>query len=235
MIITRTLVTAGILLLSQTAVHAQCARSRPVIRPHFGMLPGHSVHPELRHGLSIGISHHAYRGTAGYPTAMPPGAGILPEVAPDPNSVVFGGWSHTDELAAQLEVLMNEICLDLFYNYSHNPDFHATYTEAYQLFQCARYIHAAEHNYDRPRVQAELGGADALFHHIQDDVRGWTRIHRRQIGTLGIIAKMNLAEDTLHHLMEDVGVQLTPGLEAPPSPAALAVPPAPGTPAGLFR
>lgn len=47
---------------------------------------------------------------------------------------------------------------------------------------------------------------DALFHHVQDDVRDWSRRHRRQIGQLGILSKMDMIESALHHLMNDVGV-----------------------------
>ncbi|MDG1895671.1 MAG: hypothetical protein P8J37_12255 [Fuerstiella sp.] len=151
------------------------------------------------------------------------------EAPPSPAAVSFGGFPHVDELAARLEVLMNQICLDLYYNYSLNPDFHATYTEAYSLYQTTRYIHAAEHNYDRETVRQRLGGADALFHHIRDDVRGWHRVSRRQNGPLGIVAKLEMAEETLHHLMEDVGVSVSPGLEEPPVPKNLPVVPAPLT------
>ena len=143
------------------------------------------------------------------------------EVPPSPTGLSFGGFSHVDELAARLEVLMNEVCLELYYNYSHNPDFHETYAEAYALYQTTRYIHAAEHNYDRETVRRRLGGADALFHHIQEDVRGWHRVSRRQIGMLGIITKLEMAEQMLHHLMEDVGVVVSPGAEEPPAPQGL--------------
>ncbi len=73
-------------------------------------------------------------------------------------------------------------------------------------------------------VQAQLEGADALFHHIEDDVRGWSRIPRRQIGTLGIQTKLSITEDTLHHLMKDVGVTATTGLEEPPAPRKRSAP-----------
>ena len=51
---------------------------------------------------------------------------------------------------------------------------------------------------------------DALFHHLQDDVRTWSRIHHHQVGQLGILSKMELIEAALHHLMNDVGVQQGP-------------------------
>lgn len=39
------------------------------------------------------------------------------------------------------------------------------------------------------------------------DVRGLSRAHHRQIGTLGIISKKEMAESWLHHLMQDVRVK----------------------------
>lgn len=135
-----------------------------------------------------------------------------------PEEISFGGFSHVDDLALRLETLANELCLDLFYNYQHNFEFRETYAEAYQVLEVARYIHDAEHLQDRDAIRSRLGGLDDLFHHIQDDVRGWSRHHHRQIGTLGIVSKMDLMESTLHHLMHDVGVELTPaaGEQAPP-------------------
>lgn len=129
------------------------------------------------------------------------------QVAPTPQEITFGGFGHVDDLAQRFEYLMNDLCLDLYYNYSHNPGFQETYSEAYSLLEAAKFIHAAEHANDRDAISRKLGGADALFHHVEDDVRSWSRIHRRQVGTLGILSKMEMAESVLHHLMQDVGVK----------------------------
>jgi hypothetical protein len=58
-------------------------------------------------------------------------------------------------------------------------------------------------------------------------VRGWTRIHRRRYGTLGLEAKMELAEATLHHLMNDVGVTESgsPQVVSPAGPTTEQAPP----------
>lgn len=137
-----------------------------------------------------------------------------------PQQVSFGGFSHVDDLASRLETLSNEFCLDLHYNYSHNRGFQETYREAYQVLDVAKYIHSAEHQNDRRAIQEQLDGLDRLFHHIQGDVRGWSRHHHRQVGQLGILSKMDLIESTLHHLMNDVGVRPTPvtGSEQAPPP-----------------
>lgn len=150
------------------------------------------------------------------------------QVVTKPGIVEFGSFSHVDELAARLETLANEFLLDLHYNYSHNEGFRETYAEAYQLLEVAKYIHAAEHQHDRQAIQSKLNGMDTLFHHIQDDVRGWSRHQHLQVGQLGILSKMDMIESALHHLMNDVGVKQAPAPgangQAPP-PAGSAVTP----------
>ncbi len=116
-------------------------------------------------------------------------------------------YGHVEDLAQRLEFLLNDLCLDLYYNYSHNPGFQETYSEAYALLETAKYIHAADHANDRDAISRKLGGVDALCYHVEGDVLGWSRVHRRHIGTLGILSKMEMTESVLHHLMEDVGVQ----------------------------
>ena len=146
-----------------------------------------------------------------------------------PEVIRFGSFSHVDDLALRLEYLTQELCLDMHYNYRHNRDFRITYAEVYELYQLAKYIHAEEHHGHRDEIRRQLGGIDALFHHIQEDVCNWHRHHRRQIGSLGIEDKMDRIESTIHHLMNDLGVAATPGLEEPPVPAGngLDLPPLP--------
>ncbi|TWU39407.1 hypothetical protein [Novipirellula artificiosorum] len=148
-----------------------------------------------------------------------------------PAVVPFGGFNQTEDLSGRLETLLNDLLLDLHYNYRHNRGFAETYGEAYQLLDVAKYIHAAEHNNDRQAMRSKLGGTDQLFHHVQEDVRGWSRHHQRQIGQLGIITKMELIEATLHHLMNDVGVSGAEGgpqQAPPPASGPEQAPPPPG-------
>lgn len=217
---TALLCVAGLLLSAAPSADAQCSRSRAY--HGFSQHDYHrSVHvvPRISYRPQIHISHYPQTAMT-YPQAPAPAG--------------FGAFSHVDELASRLEILMNQLCLDLYYNYSHNPGFAETYAEAYSLYLMARDIHAAEHNMDRVTMQQQLGGTDALFHHVQDDVQGWSRIPRRQIGTLGILTKIEMAEEALHHLMDDVGVAANQGLEEPPLPQTfapqlqgLSVPPTP--------
>lgn len=194
-------------LLMTASASAQCYRSSSVV-----------LRPSYRPWVAPQVTYRRHLINPLAPTL---------ETAPDPAAIQFGACSSVDAFASRLEILMNEICLDLYYNYTHNIDFHATYTEAYTLYQMARSIHASVHNFDREAVCQQLDGADALFHHIEDDVCDWTRIHRRQVGTLGLRAKMDLAEEALHCLMKDVGVHVTPGLQEAPAPGSLPLPAAP--------
>jgi hypothetical protein len=203
-----------------------------VIRDSHGHVIGNTHHDVIHQNSTYIVPHnaqanhhgtyHAHNNTYYY-TPQTAAIGVSP-VVQQPVPVQFGSFSHVDDLASRLEALCNEFLLDLHYNYQHNHGFRETYTEGYQLLQVAKYIHEAEHAQDRAAIQGKLNGMDALFHHLQDDVRGWSRIHHHQVGQLGILSKMDMIESTLHHLMNDVGVQQTPppgsaiGGQAPPPP-----------------
>lgn len=124
----------------------------------------------------------------------------------EPEVVRFGSFSHVDDLVSRLEEMMNELCLDLHYNYSHNRGFKETYSEAYEILEMVQLIHDDEHRLDRDAIRSRLSHLDQDFHHIQDDVKTWHRHANRQIGTAGIHSKMDIIESTIHHLMHDVGV-----------------------------
>jgi hypothetical protein len=150
-------------------------------------------------------------------------------VADKPVAVEFGGYAHVDDLAGRLERHANQLCLDLHHNYRHNAGFAETYREAYQILSTAKYIHAKEHQGDRAEVARRVDDLDGLVHHVQDDVNGWSRRNRRQIGQSGVQTKLTLVEATLHHLMHDVGVQGThasPHADAAPVHVEVAPPPA---------
>ncbi len=135
-----------------------------------------------------------------------------------PQLVAYGGFSQVDDLSGRLETLLNEFCLDLHYNYSHNPGFQQAYREAYQVLDAAKHIHAAKHHGDHAAVQQRLANVDQLFHHVQSEVQGWASDHHQQVGSLGTLSKMDLIESTLHHLLNDVGVGPAPAdrRQAPP-------------------
>ncbi len=167
-----------------------------------------------------------------YPQVQTVGINAPP---PQPEPLRYGSFSHVDDIAERIIAIANEFCLDLHYNYAHNPGFRETYREAYAILETAKYIDALEHQYqDRDAIRQRLKGMDELFHHVEEDVRGWSRFHRVQVGQLGIITKMEYMEGLIHHLMQDVGVghgnpHLIPGgtLEVAPPPGPLTVAPLP--------
>lgn len=146
-------------------------------------------------------------------------------VEPQPIVARFGGYSHVDDLSSRLETLANSFCLDLHFNYQHNPGFAETYREAYQILTTAKYIHGSEHAGDREAIRETVGRLDNLFHHVVDDVRPWTRHTHREIGLQTFGGKINEMEALIHHLMYDVGVK-----PAHDEASAQAPPPATGTP-----
>lgn len=123
-----------------------------------------------------------------------------------PVAFQYGEFSHTDELAMRLERMANDLCLELHYNYSHNRGFRTTYAEAYQLLEIAKAIHDDIHRDNQRGVRSRLQGIDALFHHLEDDIRRWSRREQRRIGWTSLDEKMSLIETTIHHLMYDAGV-----------------------------
>jgi hypothetical protein len=135
-----------------------------------------------------------------------------------PVLVEFGSYARYQDLSGRLEILANEMLLDLHHNYQHNIGFEETYREAYQILDMAKFIHAADHTRDGAAMRDMLIKLDPLFHHVQNDVKGWSRVHHRQVGNLGIVTKMEMVDSVLHHLMNDVGVS-EKDLAQSPSPS----------------
>lgn len=131
----------------------------------------------------------------------------------------FGGFSHIDDLAQDLEADANRLCLELYYNYQHNPGFRETYREAYEILTTARYIHGLEHAGNRQKLTQVAAELDALFHHVEDDVVHWTGHQHRYVAPGGLRHKLANLGGTLHHLLEDMGVRsqfpAAPSLGAP--------------------
>lgn len=150
--------------------------------------------------------------------------------------VRYGGFSHIDDLAIELEQRARDILWEMHYHYRHNRDFDVTYAEAYSMLTQAKHIHAAEHRGDRRTIVRVASQLDELFHHVEDDVRTWRPSRRHFVGHgIGIghgighggtlPAKMEAMELTLHHLMQDVG--LGASTSDPPAPGGIGNPPAP--------
>jgi hypothetical protein len=211
-----------------------------IVDPHGHHVTSH--HDNYHHVVPAHHDHHAtyytHNDTHYFYQAPPvvyrPGVQVAmrPATPIQPRAIEFGGFSHVDDLSGRLETLSNEFCLDLHYNYQHNPGFAETYREAYQILRAVKSAHANEHQGDKAALARTLADLDPLFHHVEEDVKGWSRDHHRQIGNLGIIDKMSQMEDLIHHLLHDVGIRPTHdgGHEQAPPPAGeieIAPPPAP--------
>jgi hypothetical protein len=130
---------------------------------------------------------------------------------------VPGGIGHVDDVVVAFEQSANQMCLEMYYNYRQNPGWNETYREAYEILDTARQIHAMEHSGDREQMRYNVTRIDALFHHVQDDVRHWARFGTQYFGPGGLRARMDEVEDNLHHLMQDIGAPAPEDLQ--PAPA----------------
>src|SRR5690606_25449918 len=108
-----------------------------------------------------------------------------------------------------------DILWEMHSHYRHNRGFDATYAEAYSMLTQAKQIHAAEHRGDRGTLIRIASRLDELFHHVEDDVRTWRPSRRHFVGHgighgIGhggdLPQKIEAMELTLHHLMQDVGL-----------------------------
>lgn len=200
---------------------------------HWDYQPGHydlhgdhfDYHPgQYRYHHDSHDDHHTYYVQPRYEVRRPVyESHDLHRVAPTTRRVVtydFGGFSHVDRLAQQLESEANLVCLELHYNYQHNPGFQETYREAYEVLTTAKFIHGLEHSGNRDRMKESARELDALFHHVQDDVASWTAHHHRHVSPGGLTSKLENLEETLHHLMDDVGVRSGTVASAAPAVAA---------------
>jgi|GEM_PF-1446599 len=161
------------------------------------------------------------------PAAPPPGtyAGQpTARIAPESVKLQYGGFKQTYDLAQRLEFEANRLCLDMHYNYPHNRGFAQTYREAYQIRETADSLGSAQ--LGRTRIRQEATELDELFHHVQDEIKPWTRIERRPVGEGGINGKAEVMESILHHLLYDIGVtpQHLPTEEQAPPPGDLTAP-----------
>lgn len=200
----------------------------------FGLSVGHHGVHLGRHFVVPHYDHH-YHGSYWFDSGQyyyqPRTYVVSPQthVVTKPIVIEFGAFSQVDDLSGRLARLANELCLDMHYNYSHNSGFANTYREAYQILGAAKSIHATENQNDRVEIARQVQELDPLFHHVQSEIRKWSRQHYRQIGQAGIFTKTDAMEALLHHLMNDVGIKPHSGesIEAAPAPAADEVAPPP--------
>ncbi len=154
-----------------------------------------------------------------------------------PTVYTYGARNHLDELAITLQRQANDITWDMYRNYQGNFEFTETYTEMYELLQSAKHLHDVIHNTprhlcrnDNSHIVSDLHEMDALFHHIEDDIVNWvpTRHPHHYFHAHGNLqSRIEEMEETLHHLMEDYGIQSN--ISNPPPVSGATPPPAPTT------
>lgn len=196
---------------------------RPVIREH---------HDDYRFVVPATPRYGAYynyQDTHYFTPPAPPVVVNQPVIVQRPVSIEFGAYKHYEQLSDRLETLANQVCLDLHYNYQHNRNYAETYREAYQLMQVVKFIHGSEHRGDRNAIRKSADDLDELFHHVQRELKTWTREERRQVGQFGLLAKVEEMEALIHHLLFDLGVKPDHNRDevAPPPRDEVAPPPAP--------
>jgi len=152
-------------------------------------------------------------------------------------STTFGSRAHLDNYADLLQKQANSVAWDMYRNYQGNPGFEETYKEVYELLDATKHVHALIHDatyvhgvHDVDHIAQDLHQMDQLFHHIEDDIANWVPTHAsyhfaRAHGDLH--SRVEAMEETLHHLMEDYGVNSNLGDPPPPGPTTLLAPPRP--------
>jgi hypothetical protein len=196
---------------------------------HIGIHLGHNfVVPHISHHhhgsywVDSGVYYYRPRTYVSFPGTY---------VVSKPAAIEFGGYEHVEDLTGRLSLLANDLCLDMHYNYQHNPGFAETYREAYQILDMAKYMQASDNHGDRSEIARRVQELDPLFHHVQAEVKDWSRRHQRQIGEGGVVTKTEIMESLLHHLMYDAGVEAhsTTTIEEAPVPATTEMAPQPAS------
>jgi hypothetical protein len=159
------------------------------------------------------ISTYAYPQTQIVNGAM--SAPVVSQQAPAPTAIEFGGFAHVAELTGMLPVVANDLCLDMHYNYQGNAGFDSAYRDAFALLQSTKSLQAAHQTGNKDAVRAEVRNLDVLLHRVEEQTLSWTRQEQRQIGELGLLAKLEVSADMTHHLMYDVGIQPDPDQHNP--------------------
>lgn len=132
------------------------------------------------------------------------GVGAPPQSQPVP--VQFGGYAYVAELSPVLPVVINDLCLDMHYNYQGPANHAEAYRNAYAMLTASKAVPQSHEAGDREGVKRNLQEVDRLMHLLEEQTDGWQRNHRKQVGELGLLTKMEIASDMTHHLLYDVGV-----------------------------
>lgn len=132
--------------------------------------------------------------------------GSSQQTAPSPVEMKFGGYAYAEQLCAVMPEVVNTLCLDMHYNYRGAANFDEAYRTAYTMLENSKQLSAAHDAGDRNKVKELAKTIDRLQHVVEDQTAGWTRNESKQVGELGIVTKLQITGDVVHHLLHDIGV-----------------------------
>lgn len=176
-----------------------------LFRPHYRFIVPHYNQYYRGSYFCDGGNYYYYPDTYVSPEAY--SSGLVSESPPERVQMQYGAFAHTTDLAYRFERLMNDLCLDMHYNYQQNPEFDEVYREAYDLLNIAKDILASAEQGDLGDVAEQLFGLDQLYYHLLDQIADWNRTEQKPIGEHDLLTKLSLVEATMQHLMYDSGVE----------------------------
>lgn len=136
-----------------------------------------------------------------------PAAPLPDVVVQKPAEFSFGGFARYQDLSGRLVMDVNALCLDMHHNYQDNKNFSEVYAEAYNVLQAAKYLQGNDHKGDHDAIGKRVAEVHRQFHHVMDEMRGWTRTANKQVGPNGLEEKSADVEAVLHHLVFDAGIK----------------------------
>lgn len=146
----------------------------------------------------------------------------------------FAQRPNVAPLLGQLETQLNLLCLDLAYNYTHNPGFQETYVETYTVLQGLLNLQNGDDLAQLESIVQCIQDVQSMLPHIEGDVQEWTRHQQRQVGRGGAKSKLAEIETTVGQLNSQLGIPSLemsdddagndPALQVAPSPDELLQP-----------
>lgn len=138
-----------------------------------------------------------------------------------------GSGGHVDSLAHRVEQSANYVAWELYNHHrnDHHHDYAIVYQETKEMWAVARHCHDLLHNkINNDRLKRNVRELDLLFHHLEEHIAEWDHdYHVRQDGHWHdyvlhghhhgygdehhLLALMADLESSLHHLMDDLGIE----------------------------
>lgn len=143
---------------------------------------------------------------------------------------------HIDDLAYTLRNQAVAVTREVYTGFRRTPQFEHLYSDVYEMYKLADHIHDVAHvRGSIPHIRSDMEEMDELFHHVEELVEQISRnsrsSHRSRYGHHGhyghhgvssfhlrrLHGLLEQMEDTMHHLLEDVGGGAATGVPVPPT------------------